>query len=87
MGGKPPRSPGLVVASCGFRAVAMKKMDMMVCEIGFVVECPRSACRWGTMEAVLRLFQEQYFDFDVRHFHGIILLGIRLRSIVLDLTA
>ena|SRR5438132_7661878 len=41
----------------------------------------------GTMEAVLRLFQEQYFDFDVRHFHGIILLGIRLRSIVLDLTA
>ena len=41
----------------------------------------------GTMEAVLRLFQEQYFDFNVRHFHGIILLGIRLRSIVLDLTA
>ena len=41
----------------------------------------------GTVEEVLRLFQEQYFDFNVRHFHAIILLGIRLRSIVLDLTA
>jgi len=38
----------------------------------------------GTVEAVLRLFQEHY---NVRHFHAIILLGIRLRSIVLDLTA
>ena len=41
----------------------------------------------GTVEEVLRLFQEQYFDFNVQHFHAIILLGIMLRSIGLDLTA
>ncbi len=86
-GGRRPTSSGLVVDRCGIGAVAMKQMDMMVCEIGCVVECPRSGCRLGTAEAVLSLFQEQYFDFNVRRFHAIILLGIMLRSIGLDLTA
>ena len=30
VGGKPPRSSGLVVDRCGVRAVAMKKMDILL---------------------------------------------------------
>ena len=37
VGGKPPRSSGLVVDRCGVRAVAMKKMDILLTDRKSVV--------------------------------------------------
>ena len=66
---KPPRLLALRTAQCGGGASVGKSMATADCGITARSGQVRNEYRSSNYEQVLQLYREQYFDFNVRHFH------------------